>query len=82
MTHRVTPKGARAKRAASGQDATAPEILTSEQAAKLLQVSCDTLLALKDGPPWFAVGGGRRRPRRRYLRSSLIEWARRRQAAA
>jgi len=58
----------------------ADAFLTTEQAAKLLKVSVDTLLKLD--VPWVPIGGGRKRPRRRYLQSSLFEWAKRRQAAA
>lgn len=58
----------------------AADVLTSSGAAKLLQVSTETLLSLD--VPWFAAGGGRKRPRRRYLRASVLEWCRRREAAA
>jgi hypothetical protein len=56
----------------------ADRFLTTAEAAKLLQVSPDTLLALD--VPWVPIGAGRKRPRRRYLASTLLEWARRRQA--
>ena len=56
------------------------EVLTSLQAAQLLQVSVDTLL---DMPvPYIRIGGGRLRPRRRYLRATLLEWLKRREAPA
>ena len=71
---RVTPRVTPALAAKDGND----RVLTSAQAAELLQVSVDTLLGLD--VPWFAIGGGHVRPRRRYLGSALIEWARRRQA--
>jgi len=58
----------------------ADSFLTTEQAAKLLKVSVDTLLELDI--PWVPIGAGRKRPRRRYLQSSVFEWAKRRQAAA
>ena len=54
--------------------------LTTKQAARLLKVSVDTLLELDI--PWVPIGAGRKRPRRRYLQSSVFEWAKRRQAAA
>jgi len=53
-------------------------ILTTEQAAKLLQVSPDTLLALD--VPWVPVGTGKEKRHRRYLASTVFEWCRRRQA--
>jgi hypothetical protein len=72
VTRRVTP----ALDAQSGKDA--DRVLTSAQAAQLLQVGVDTLLDLD--VPYFTVGAGRVRPRRRYLMSAVFEWARRRQA--
>jgi hypothetical protein len=54
------------------------EVLTTAQAARLLQVSPDTLLAMP--VPFVRIGGGRKRPRRRYLRSTLLEWLKRREA--
>lgn len=75
---RVTRRVTRTKRRAAvpiGLD-----VLTTEQAATLLQVSEDTMLDLD--VPWFAAGEGKKRPRRRYLRASVLEWCRRREAAA
>jgi hypothetical protein len=73
VTPRVTP-------ALDGRGNTevADHVLTSAEAAALLRVSVDTLLT--SDVPWFTVGRGRKRPRRLYLQSALIEWARRRQA--
>lgn len=56
----------------------AERVLTTAEAARLLKVSPDTLLGLD--VPFVAIGTGRKRPRRRYLESSVIEWFRRRQA--
>jgi hypothetical protein len=56
----------------------ADRFLTTAEAAKVLQVSVDTLLELD--VPWIPIGTGRRKPRRRYLASALFEWGRRRQA--
>ena len=74
VTQPVTPAPLAVAMAGGG------EVLTTAQAAELLQVSVDTLL---DMPvPFVPVGGGRRRPRRRYLRSTLLEWLKRREAPA
>lgn len=53
------------------------DVLTTSQAAALLQVSTDTLLEMP--VPFVRVGAGRKRPHRRYLRTTLLEWMRRRQ---
>ena len=58
----------------------ADRVLTTAEAARVLKISVDTLTALD--VPWIAIGSGKRRPRRRYLESSIIEWCRRRQAAS
>ena len=58
----------------------ADRVLTTAEAARLLKVSADTLLGLD--VPWVPIGAGRKRPRRRYLESTLLEWCRRRQAAS
>ncbi len=59
------------------------DVLTTAEAAAVLRVSVDTLLASRDGPPWFTLGRrDSKRPHRLYLRESVLEWARRRQAAA
>jgi len=58
----------------------APDVLTSGEAARLLRVSVDTLLELDI--PWVRIGAGRKRPHRRYLRQTVLEWCRRRQAAS
>jgi hypothetical protein len=76
LMSRVTRTVTQASAATDGSD----RVLTSAQAAQLLQVSVDTLLQLD--VPYFTVGAGRVRPRRRYLASALIEWAKRRQATA
>ncbi len=75
MTPRVTQA-----RIAARMPSDACEVLTTAQAAELLQVSVDTLLGMP--VPFVAVGGGRKRPRRRYLRETVLEWCRRRQAPA
>lgn len=75
---RVTPPVTRAP--VAGSMASGGEVLTTAQAAELLQVSTDTLL---DMPvPFVPVGGGRKRPRRRYLRATVLEWLKRREAPA
>lgn len=57
---------------------TAP-VLTPQEAAKLLRVSPATLLRLP--VPYFAVGEGRKRPRRRYVRESVLAWAKAQEVA-
>ena len=56
------------------------DVLTTEEAARLLRVSVDTLLKLDI--PWVPIGAGRKRPRRRYRREAVLEWCRRREAAS
>ena len=57
-----------------------PILLTSAQAANLLQVSVDTLLTLDIR--FVPLGNGKKRPHRGYLRDTLIEWCKRREAPA
>lgn len=54
-------------------------VLTSEQAAALLQVDVDTLRALPI--PYLTIGHGQKRPRRRYLRETVMQWAKQREVA-
>jgi len=55
-------------------------VLTPQEAAKLLRVSPATLLRLP--VPHLTVGEGRKRPRRRYLRDSVLAWAKAQETAA
>jgi len=55
-------------------------ILTTEQAAELLQVNVETLRGLPI--PYLTVGHGQKRPRRRYLRDTVLAWAKRREGVA
>ena len=55
-------------------------LLTSQQAADLLQVSVETLHAMP--VPYLTIGSGRKRPRRRYLRETLARWAKQQEGAA
>lgn len=55
-----------------------PEVLTPVETARFLRISIDTLRALT--VPFVAIGSGRKRPRRRYLRATVLEWMRRREA--
>ena len=68
MTRSVTPVFASA------------DVLTTEEAARLLRVSVDTLLKLDI--PWVPIGAGKKRPRRRYRREAVLEWCRRREATS
>ncbi len=55
-------------------------VLTSREAAALLHVAVETLL---DMPiPYLTIGHGRKRPRRRYLRETIVAWAKRQESAA
>jgi hypothetical protein len=51
---------------------TAP-ILTPRECAALLKVNTATLRRLP--VPYLPIGSGSRRPRRRYLRESVLAWA-------
>lgn len=55
------------------------ELLTSKEAAALLRVSVDTLYAMS--VPYLTIGQGRKHPRRRYLRETLLAWAKQRESA-
>lgn len=57
---------------------TAP-VLTPREAARLLRVTPATLL--RSPAPYFTLGAGRKRPRRLYLRESLLVWAKLREVA-
>jgi hypothetical protein len=54
-------------------------LLTSKEAAALLRVSVDTLYGMS--VPYLTIGHGRKRPRRRYLRETLLQWAKQRESA-
>lgn len=54
-------------------------LLTSREAAALLRVSVETLHAMPI--PYVAIGAGRKRPRRRYLRETLVRWAQQQEVA-
>jgi len=54
-------------------------VLTSEQAAALLKVDVDTLRALPI--PYLTIGHGQKRPRRRYLRETVLKWAKQQEVA-
>lgn len=56
------------------------EVLTSKQAAELLQVSVEVLHGMD--VPYLTVGHGRKRPRRRYLRETLLKWAKKAESVA
>ena len=62
-----------------GVQADARVLLTSKEAAELLQVCVETLLAMPI--PYVTIGSGRKRPRRRYLRETLVEWAKQQEVA-
>lgn len=49
-------------------------LLDSREAAALLKVSIETLHAM--AVPYLTIGQGKKRPRRRYLRETLEQWAR------
>ena len=49
-----------------------PEVLTSEEAAELLKVNVATLHRMP--VPFATIGTTLKRPRRRYLRSSVLAW--------
>jgi len=50
-----------------------PEALRPKDAAALLSISVKTLYA--SPAPYFTIGQGKRRPRRRYFRADLLAWA-------
>jgi hypothetical protein len=54
-------------------------LLTSSEAARLLHVSVETLFGM--AVPYLTIGNGKKRPRRRYLRETLVQWAKEQQAA-
>jgi hypothetical protein len=54
-------------------------VLTSEQAAELLQVNVETLRGLPI--PYLTIGHGQKRPRRRYLRETVLAWAKTKEVA-
>ena len=55
-------------------------LLTSREAAALLRMSVETLHA--SPIPYLTIGAGRKRPRRRYLRETLLTWAKQQEGAA
>lgn len=63
----------------SADSSSLPPVLTPKEAASLLRMSVDSLLA--SDAPWLPKGKGSIRPRRLYVKDQLLEWARERAAA-
>ena len=68
------------RRASADVCKTPPDVLTPAQAAELLQVAIATLL--RSPVPYCTIGTGHKRPRRRYLRATVLEWLKTQEHAA